>query len=108
MKRAFTLIEVLVVIAIIGLLIAILAPAVSQAGKKAKELRDQDHSQRVNTPVIEKISPKTENAIDIVSNIVYIRESKTGIVYAVSGDTMTIVPGSAIGLIENLIIDLDE
>lgn len=117
MKKAFTVIETLVSIAIIALLIAIIVPALN----KAKQYKlDQDY---INSPeyVPPRFDEKELEAIDIISDLTYIRDSRSGFVYALrysnsyqdSGYSgygwgygyLTIIPEDMVHSIEHLIIN---
>lgn len=117
MKKAFTLIECLVVIAIIALLVAILVPAL---GETKQHKIDQE---TINSPdyVPPRFDDKELDAIELISNLTYIRDSRSGFVYALNYTTntengfekgygwgygyMTVIPNDMVPLIEHLIIN---
>ena len=53
-KRAFTLVELLVVVAIIALLVGLLLPALAKAQQTAKTVKDSNQIKQVHTAMVGK------------------------------------------------------
>ena len=121
MKRnAFTLIETLIIVAIIGLLFAIIVPAV---GKTREEIRERER-EKINSPdyIPPRFNENEKQALEIIESVIYIRYPRSSIVYAVASRDrerdglssksygwgygyMAIVPPNQVSQIEHLIIN---
>ncbi|MFM8643621.1 MAG: type II secretion system protein, partial [Phycisphaerales bacterium] len=53
-KRAFTLVELLVVVAIIALLVGLLLPALAKAQQTAKTVKDSNQIKQIHTAMVSK------------------------------------------------------